>query len=148
MQKNFFCSYIKPVITILIGGFLLVALGWLTYAGISTLFEYLFYRNDPMSMPQGMVRNGSVLLLCLVFFALMQLKISNLLKATFMVAPLTMIIIAIILGFYTHLFVALFITGIVVIGTVFLIIHYKKPWYFYFATGLSVVMGILYAWPR
>jgi len=148
MQRHFFSSYIKPIITILVGGFLLVALGWLSYAGISALFEYLFYRNDPMSMPQGMVRNGSVFVLCLVFFALMQMKLSNLLKATFMVAPLTMIIIVIILGFYTQLFVALLITCIIMIGTVFLIIYYKKPWYFYFATGLSVVMGILYAWPR
>ncbi len=148
MKNKSLVSILLPIIVIVFGGVLLVALGWLAYAGISAIIESLFYQNAPQSMPQGTVRNISVLLFCMVILALLQTKIHNLVKAMLLVGPLTMVIIATTLQFYTNvwIFIGFILVEIIVSG--FLIYRLKKPWFFYVSLVFSTVLGLLYAWPR
>lgn len=147
-MKRFVRSVLLPSLVILIGGVLLVALSWLLYFGIYMFVETQFFRNDPQSVPADQIRTYAAVALCILYLAVLRTKWPDLVKAAILVAPLTMILITVVLDFYMRPLVAVPVfLAIVGIG-IFLVVRFRRPWPYYLATALSIVIALLYAWPE
>lgn len=148
MKKNFFTSILVPLILIPLGGLLILGLCYLLYGVIYNLVETAFFPNDPLLVPAGIIRNSYSVALIALFLALMRTKLSELLKSIILIGPLTTLIIAAILAFYDQPARAIAVTLIIAAACIFLLYKYKKPWIYYYATAITVLAGIAYAWPR
>lgn len=148
MKTDYFRSIVIPLFVIPIGGLLVLGICYLLYFGVYQLVETLFFLNNPTSVPAGTIRNSYAVVLCIVYWALSRTKLPELLKATIFIGPTTTILIAAILAFYENL--TLIIAAIVVITAlcIFLLHKLKKPWIYYYATAVTVVAAIAYAWPK
>jgi hypothetical protein len=148
MKKNSLKSILVPLIVIPIGGLLILAACYLLYGGIYNLVEITLFPDDPLQVPAGMIRNSYAFVLLALYLALLRTKISDLLKATILIGPVTTLIIAAILAFYEQPALAIAITVIIAAICMFLLYRYKKPWIYYYAAAITILAGIAYAWPR
>lgn len=148
MKKVFDISNLIPVLVVLVGGTFFVALSWLAYYGIYMSVETLFYSADPTQTPTDSIRNASALALVIVYLAFTRLKSPELVKATVLVAPMTVILITIVLALYSKPIYAIPLFLAIVGGCVFVLYRSKKAWFFYYAVAISIVLSLLYAWPR
>lgn len=148
MVKNNFRSVLIPLVIILAGGLLILATGYMLYYALYMFVETTFFPNDPTSVPAGIIRNSYAAALFVLFMILLRTKISELLKATILIGPMTMLIIAAILAFYENQVLAIAATVVIAVGCIFLLYRYKKPWIYYYAAAISVVVAIAYAWPK
>ena len=141
-------SLILPLITVPVGGLLTLGICYLLYLGLYMFVETLFYAANPMLVPAGIIRNSFTAALLLLYLLILRTKIPDLLKAILLIGPVAMLLIALTLALYETL--VLVIAGIVAVTAcgVFLIYHYKKPWFYYYAIAVSAVAAIFYAWPR
>jgi len=148
MKKDDYSSSLPPWVIIPFGGLLVLALCYIGYFAVYMLIESVFFPNAPTSVPAGIIRNSYTVVLLLLYFALFRTKISDLIKAIIFIGPMTMLIIAVILAFYLTPVVAAVSTAAIAVCCLFLLYRYKKPWIYYYAAAISVVVGIAYAWPR
>ena len=88
------------------------------------------------------------MVLLVLYLALLRTKISDLLKATILIGPLTMIIITAVLAFYQNQALAVAVTVAIAASCLFLLYRYKKPWIYYYAAAATVLAAIAYAWPE
>jgi len=100
IMKSWLKKNALPFLVIVVGGLLLVVLCWLLYLGIYLGLEAMFYKNDPQSFPADILRAicGGLLIIVSVF--VLRLKINEVLKAMILVAPMSVGMIIIVLGFY------------------------------------------------
>ena len=148
MKKNTLKSILVPLILIPLAGLLILAACYLLYLGIYLTVESIFFPNDPTSVPADMIRNSYAVALIALFLALMRTKLSDLLKSIILIGPLTTLIIAAILAFYMQPALAIAATVVIAGVCVYLLHRYQKPWIYYYATAITVLAGIFYAWPR
>ena len=148
MGKSIFRSTILPILIVLIGGFILVCLCWIIYLGIYLIIETAFFPNNPTDVPADLIRRYSVLFLSMVSFLVLFTKWNHTIKATILVAPLTMSFIWVILSFYMNTWVAVIVLIVVTLTFILLIIRLKKPWIYYISIAFSIILAILYAWPQ
>lgn len=148
MKKDNFRSVLLPLAVIPAGGLVVLALCYLGYFAAYMLVESVFFPNDPALVPAEAIRISFALVLLVLYLALLRTRASELLKATVIICPLTMIIISAVLGFYLTPALALAAAAIIVCCCIFLLYRYKKPWIYYYATAISAVVAIAYAWPR
>jgi len=147
MKNRFFHSILSPALMILVGGFLSVAIFWLLYVGIYLSIEALFYANDPQSVPADQMRTVCAVALCLLYLGIFRVRWNETLKATLFVAPMTTLLISVVLGLYTRPIIAVIVFFALVGASVFLFFRFKKPWIYYYALVISIVIALLYAWP-
>lgn len=148
MKKNSLKSILIPLILIPLGGLLILAVCYLLYLGIYLTVESVFFSNAPMSVPAGIIRNSYAVTLIALFLALMRTKLSDLLKSIILIGPLTTLIIAAILAFSMQPALAFGATAVIAGVCIYLLHRYHKPWIYYYATAITILAGIFYAWPR
>ncbi len=148
MKKDSLKSILVPLIVVPIGGLVILAACYLLYGVIYNLVETAFFPQNPTLVPAGIIRNSYVVTLLALYLALLRTKVSGLLKATILIGPVTMLIIAAILVFYEQPALAIAATVVIAAITIYLLYRYKKPWHYYYATAITVLAGIAYAWPR
>jgi len=139
---------VLELFTVLIGGVIFVGIIWFLYVGIYNALETILYPNDPLSFPADLLRFGAATLF-LVLFLLFFKRIQNLLlRATISVAPISTFFIMIVLNLYTQYYLWIPIILVLTALLVLELIKLKLPWYFYVSLGYSVLLSLLYAWPR
>jgi len=146
-MKKTWHSILLPILVILTGGILLVAISWLVYLGITLAVEALFYAENPTALPQDTIRILSTLLLCLLYFFFLKFKTPELVKATLLVGPLSTVLITLILRNYLRIDLVLISLFVVSAVVVLILIRQKKAWFYFVATGYSLLLAVLYAWP-
>jgi hypothetical protein len=148
MKKSIFHDIILPILTVLIGGFILVCLSWLIYLGIYLGIETVFFPNNPTDVPADQIRRYAVLFLGLLSSLIIFTKCNHIIKATILVAPMTMSFIWVILSYYMNTWVAVIVLIVVTLTLILLIIRLEKPWIYYISIAFSIILAILYAWPQ
>jgi hypothetical protein len=129
-------------------GLLVLALCYLGYFAVYMFIESVFFTNNPTSVPAGIIRSSYAIVLIAVYLLLLRTKLSDLIKTIILIGPMTMLIITVILTLYlTPVFAALS-TILITAFCIFLMYKYRKPWIYYYASAISVVAAIAYAWPR
>lgn len=108
----------------------------------------MFHQNSRGPLTPMMLRISYAILLTALAFLVQRSRASDLVKAIVLTAPLTMLIITVLLMFYQTIPVALaLILGIAVI-TLLVLVRLHKPWFYYYAAGLAMAAGFFYGWPR
>jgi hypothetical protein len=146
-NRSSFRSIVVRLFIITIGGLVIVALTWLLYALIFNLLESLFYPDEPLAFPAGLVRQTYAVVLVLLYLILLRTRLSDLLKAILITGPVSTLIITVGFVFYEKPVIS--ITVMVVVAAVCGILLYqsKKPWLYYYAGGIAALVAIAYAWP-
>ncbi len=147
MKKESFRSVLLPLILLPCGGLLALGICYLLYFGVYMLVETQFFPNDPTAVPAGIIRNSYAVALLILYLPLLRARIPDLIKATLLIGPLTTLIIAAVLACYKIPILAISVTAAIAAGCGFLVYRGKKPWFYYYAIGLTVLAGIAYAWP-
>lgn len=140
-------SYLIPAVIILAGGVILSLAAWFAYYGIVSAVEAIFFPLDPMRVPMTLLRFISAIFLSIAAFFIVRSKAHEYIKAIFVLGAMCMFTIATVISLYDTLAIAL---GIIVFCdaiVIYLLIWYKKPWYYYIAIVYALVLGLLYSWP-
>ena len=143
-KKSVWRKVVLPLVVIPLAGLVLLGALFMLYYGIVTLAENLLPRDR---VPIGTIRNYYALALLLLYLLLQRARLPELLNAILMIGPVATLIIAAILRFYEVPAVAIAITAFFAAVTLFLLHRYKKPWIYYYAAALTVLIGVAYAWP-
>lgn len=144
-KKSVWRTVVLPLVIIPLGGLALLGALFMLYFGITRLAETLLPRDQ---VPIGTIRNYYALALLLIYLLLQRARLPEPLNAILMIGPVATLIIAAILRFYEVPAVAIAITALIAAATFFLLRRYKKPWIYYYAAALTVLVGVAYAWPR
>jgi hypothetical protein len=148
MDKTIVKSIVLPSLVILVGGFVVLGLGWLSYVGIYLWFETTFYPFDPLSGSGRSPSNHRYAVDDGIIGIVYLFKVPTLVKATLLVPAMGTFLITMVLSFYTHItFVIIMISLVVIMGCV-IIARFRFSWYYYLALGYATVLAIVYAWPR
>jgi len=115
---------------------------------LTILLESTINQENPQDLPQDVLRNISTLVACLLALFLLTTKLHEILKSIILLAGVAVFMIALILYLNTNMWLA--VTLVVLISGVIIWIIYRrgKPWIYYFALGISVILALIYAWPR
>lgn len=129
-------------------GIVLVALYWSLYVGMTYLLERLLSQGDPQFIRQDLLRNSLALVVSVITILLMRTTLRDTVKATLLLAGLTVFLMALVLCFYQMMGLAVGLV-ILVSGIIILVINkQKKPWFYNYAVGVAILVALLYAWPR
>lgn len=146
MKKTLNILYALCFITVV--GIISFGAFWLFYALITMLLENTIYKDNIHLLPQGKLRNTLALLLVLFAVIMTNGMKSDLVKAIISVPVFSVLFIAIFLQFYETVFIAVSI--ILAIAVIALLYLYKnhKIWFYYYGVILSVIVSLVYGWPR
>jgi len=133
---------------ILLGGIVVLSLFWFAYLGITILLEATIFHENPQDLPQGSLRNLLVLLVCVLIIFLMNTKLYDTIKGMLLLSGISVFIIAIVLHFYTIIWLAVILTVLLSGIIIWILIKKHKPWFYYLALGMGVFIALLYAWPK
>ena len=148
MKKEGFRSTLLPLLVIPIGGLLALGICYLLFLLINNLMDSLFFSTNPQSAPVFIIRRIYAFLLLVVNLVLFRTKISDLLKAAILVGPLGFLTTTAILSFYQKPAWAIANTFVITAVSAFLVYKIKKPWFYYYAIAITVVVSVALAWPR
>lgn len=147
MKKQFARKILLPGCIVLFGGLFTIALVYAIYLGVYMGIEAIFYE-DVTQTPTDILRAATGCALCIVWFLLALTKIPEVLKATLGVGPFTMLMVIVFFRLYWAPGWALAATvGVAGICTV-LIFVLKKPWFYYWATLIALIISVIYSWPQ
>lgn len=146
-RKGRFSSIVLPLVTISIGGLLMMGLTWLLYAMIYNLLESLFFPDNPMAFPADIVRRVYALVLVLLYLILLRTQLSDLFKAVLITGPLSTVLITVGFVFYEKPVIS--IASMIVVAAVCGVLLYrsKKPWLYYYAGVIATLIAAAYVWP-
>jgi len=148
MKKENVLSILLKMAAIGAGGIFVLAATYMGYFAIYMFVETVFFSDNIGNTPAEAIRISYSVFLLLMYFALIRTDAPELLKAILIVAPLTMLMVAAILGLYLKpLLSVLAASAIVVVFTLFMR-RSRKPWIYYFAIAMSILFSMAYAWPR
>jgi len=146
MTKN--VSKWLPIITIPLGGILMLGLVFLSYLAVNMVVENWVYGGNPQLVRVDVLRRGFALFVMLLYFTLEWTKWPDWIKATILIGPFTMMLVTIVLQYYQNIMMALLGVSLLVIISVLIIRRTRRPWFYYYALGWSVLAALVYAWPR
>lgn len=127
-----------------VGGLFLFALSLMMYIAIYFLVEYAYYESNPMNVPVGLLRFGCSLVLVIAYLFVVRLKLSEIVKSTLLIAPVSMVSISVMMMLYEHS-VLLVLADFILIGLSISIVYFlNKPWFYLYASLYSVVLGLVY----
>jgi hypothetical protein len=133
---------------LLILGFLVIVCCFIVYLMIYLSVEELFYHENVQLMPAGTLRISSCLLLVVVYFWVLKTKLSDFIKAFLLCGPLTVTNVTVVLTFYDKLYIAIPLVSIIFLTILGIVYKTKQSWYYYPIIVMSLIIGLLYAWPR
>lgn len=137
-----------PIVVVPIAGVFLLGVCFMLYFGVYRIVESAFYSTNMGGMPAEPLRLSLAAVLILAYFILLRTKAPELVKAIGLTAPLGVLLIAVILGFYQNPLM-LGISVVVIAGLCGVWIHKtKKPWIFYYAAAVAIAAALFYALPR
>ena len=148
MTKGSFRSLAVPLVAVLLGGLLAMALTLVVYGVLFNLLESLFFPNDPLSFPAGPFRMVFAVALVLLYLLLLRAQLSDLLKAILLTAPLSTVIITVGHALYQQPIVSVSAMLAVIVLCGYLLRRSKKPWVYYYAGAIASLVALAYAWPR
>jgi hypothetical protein len=146
-KKGSFRSTALPWIIIPIGALLMMALTWLLYGLIFNLLEALFFPDNSLAFPAGLVRRTYAVVLVLLYLILLRTRLADLVKAILITGPLSTVIITVGLAFYEKpvISIIVMVASAATCG-IFLYLS-KKSWLYYYAGIIASLAGLAYAWP-
>lgn len=147
MKKEWVRNYLFPSIIVVLGGLFMIAAVYAIYLGLYMAIEGLLYE-DVTQTPTDMIRSGTAFVLCIIWVLLAFTKMPEVIKATLGVGPLTMLMVVLFFRLYITPMWGLIATVGLAGACAFLVYVFKKPWFYYLATGLALVVGLIYSWPR
>lgn len=141
-------SIAYPLLFVTVGGIVTLGLCYALYYGVFMLAESTLYRDNPMSVNAGAIRNSYAIILMVIYLVSLRWKYNETLKATIGVGPMALVLIALTLALYQQPAIAAI--SIIVVAACYVLVAYrnKKSWVYYYAIGLSVAAAVFYAWPR
>lgn len=148
MKNERFRSTFLPLLIIPIGGLLALAVCYLLFLLINNLMDSLFFSANPQSAPVFIIRRVLALVLLVVYLVLIRTKISDLVKATILVGPLGFLTTTAILTYYEKPAWSFAVTAVITAISIFLLYIKKKPWFYYYAVAITILVSVLLAWPR
>lgn len=148
MKKESFRSTLLPLLIITAGGLLALGVCYLLFMLFNQLAGNLFFSNNPQSVPVYITRRVFALVLLALYLVLLRAKVSDLVKSTILVGPLGFLTTTAILTFYQKPAWAIAVTIVIATISAFLVYKSKKPWFYYYAIAITVLISILLAWPR
>ena len=148
MKNGRFRSTYLPLLVITAGGLVALGLCYLLFLLITNLGESLFFSATPTAMPIFIVRRVFTLVLLILYLVLFRTKLSDLVKATLLVGPLGFLTTTTILTFYQKPMLAVVAIVVIAAASTFLLHRIKKPWLYYYAVAITVLVSVLLAWPR
>lgn len=83
-----------------------------------------------------------------LYIVLLLTKTLDLIKATVLVGPLGFFTTTAILTYYQQPLLTARVTDFIAAVSSFLAFRNKKPWFFYYAIGITILVSILLAWPQ
>ncbi|MGD9909817.1 MAG: hypothetical protein AB7U79_04330 [Candidatus Izemoplasmatales bacterium] len=132
------------IFAITVGGLFLFNLSLMMYQAIYFLVEYAYYESNPMNVPVGLLRFGGSLILVIAYLFVIRLKLSEIVKSTLLIAPVSMVSISMMMMLYEHS-VLLILADFILIGLSKSIVYFlKKPWFYLYASFYAIVLGIVY----
>lgn len=148
MKKNRFRSVVLPAILIPVGGLIMMALTFVVYALLYNLLERSFFPNDPQSFPADIFRRVFAVILVLLYLLLLRTRLPELVKAILLTGPLAAATIT--LGFMQYQNPIISVMIMVLAGAICAVLLKltKRPWTYYYAAAVAVVVAIFYAYPR
>ena len=147
MKKEGFRSTLLPLLVILGGGLLALGICYLIFLLINNLGESLFFPTTPTAMPVFIVRRVYAMLLMILYLVLIRNRMPDLLKATILVGPLGFLTTTAILTYYEKLTLAIVAILVIAAVSAFLVYRIKKPWFYYYAVAITVLVSVALAWP-
>ena len=148
MKNERFRSTFLPLLIIPIGGLLALGICYLIFLLINNLGESLFFSTNPTEMPVFIVRRVYAMLLMILYLVLFRTKISDTLKAAILVGPLGFLTTTAILTYYEKPAWSFAVTAVITAISIFLLYIKKKPWFYYYAVAITILVSVLLAWPR
>lgn len=148
MNKERFRSTFLPLLVITTGGIFALGICYLLFLLINNLGESLFFSANPQSAPVFIVRRVYAIIVLVIYLVLLPTKVSELVKATTLVGSLGFLTTTAILTFYQKPAWAIAVTVVIAASSALLVFKSKKPWFYYYAIGITVLISILLAWPR
>lgn len=148
MKKEGFRSSLLPLVIIPAGGLLALGICYLLFLLINNLLDSLFFSANPQSAPVFIVRRVYAFLLLALYLVLFRTKLSDLLKSTILVGPLGFLTTTAILTFYEKQAWAIAVTAVIAAVSAFLVYRSKKPWFYYYAIAITIVVSVALAWTR
>lgn len=148
MKKEGFRSTLLPLLVVSTGGILALGICYLLFLLINNLGESMFFSTNIQSAPVFIIRRVFAVVLLVLYIALLRTKVSELVKATILVGPLGFLTTTAILTFYQKPAWAIVVTVVIAAISAFLVNKSKKPWFYYYAIAITILVSILLAWPR
>ncbi len=148
MKKENVLSILLKMAAIGAGGIFVLAATYMGYFAIYMFVETVFFSDNIGNTPAEAIRISYSVFLLLMYFALLRTDAPELLKAILIVAPLTMLMVAAILGLYLKPLLSVLAASAIVVVFILLMRRSRKPWIYYFAIAISVLFSMAYAWPR
>ena len=148
MKKEGFRSTLLPLLVVTTGGILALGICYLLFLLINNLGESMFFSTNIQSAPVFIIRRVFAVVLLVLYIALLRTKVSELVKATILVGPLGFLTTTAILTFYQKPAWAIVVTVVIAAISAFLVNKSKKPWFYYYAIAITILVSILLAWPR
>ena len=148
MKNNKLKSTLLPLVIIPFGGLLALGVCYLFYLLLYNFVEIQFFRTNPTSVPADFMRRTYALILIVLYLVLLRTKISDIIKATILAGPMGIFFTTLILTFYEKPLGAIAATVAFVAVSAYLLKKYKKPWVYYYAIAITVLVSIALAWPK
>lgn len=148
MKNERFRSTFLPLLIITIGRLLALGICYLLFLLINNLMDSLIFSTNPQSAPVFIIRRVYAGVLLVLYLVLFRTKISDLVKATLLVGPLGFLTTTAILTFYQKPMLAVVAIVVIAAASTFLLHRIKKPWLYYYAVAITVLVSVLLAWPR
>ncbi|MHB8962778.1 MAG: hypothetical protein ACYC5K_06445 [Saccharofermentanales bacterium] len=147
-KKEAVRSILLPAVVVPVAGLFVLALCYALYLGFYLTIESTLYSENPSMMPTGMVRIVFTVILFVLGLLLLFTRWPDLLKVILLIGPMAMLIITSVMTNYLQLPIAAAIVSVIVLGSLFLVYFFKRPWFYYLGIAVAATAGIYYAWPR
>lgn len=148
MKKEGFRPTFLPLVVITFGGLLALGTCYLLFLSINHLARYLVVYINPSSMPPFIVRRVFALVLMALYLVLLPTKLSDILKSTILVGPMGILFSTAMITLYQKPAWAVAITVVILAVSIYLLYKSKKPWFYYYAVAIALVISVFLAWPR
>jgi len=147
MKKEGFRSTLLPLVIVPIGGLLALGICYLLFLLTNNLTDSLFFPNNPQAAPVYIIRRVFALVLLVFYLFLLRTRASDIVKATVLIGPLGFLTKTAILTFYQKPAWAVAVTVIIAAISALLVYRSKKPWFYYYAVAITVLVSVALAWP-
>ena len=99
-------------------------------------------------MPPFIVRRVFALVLMALYLVVLRAKLSDLAKSTLLVGPMGILFATAMITLYQKPAWAITVTLVILAVSIFLLHRSMKPWFYYYAIAIALLVSIALAWPR